>query len=255
MGASRLPGKPLLRATGKYLVQHVWERACALETATQVVVATDSEEIRAAVEGFGGLAAMTPVDCPTGTDRVALVAREGSWDVVVNLQGDEPEFEPRDVDRLVRALLADPSVPMGTLAAVTRDSAELERPSVVKVVCDLRGDALYFSRAPIPHHRTDTDTNTDGANTVGGDDEKTLASVLRHVGIYAFRQGALLDYARLAPTPLEQAERLEQLRALENGWTIRVVVGERAPPGIDTPEDYERFCTRVRDAADEEMAA
>ncbi len=234
LASTRLPGKVLLRATGKYLVQHTWEQARRLRGAPPVIVACDDERIAAAVRSFGGEAVMTSPSCATGTDRVAEVARARSEDVVVNLQADEPEFDPADVDRLVETMVREPSLPMGTLAAVA-GTLERDRPSVVKVVRDLSGRALYFSRARIPHHR----------DLAEGEPLPSDAPVLRHVGIYAFRRRALLEFAALPATPLEKAERLEQLRALEHGWNLRVLVGARAPAGIDTPEDYEAFRLRV----------
>lgn len=212
----------------------MWDQACRIASATAVVVATDDAEIATAVRSFGGEVVMTSPDCPSGSDRCAEVARARDEAIVVNLQGDEPEFEPGEVDALVAALEADPSLHMGTLAASIEEVADLERASVVKVVCDLQGDALYFSRSRIPHHR----------DASGG---PAPAPSLRHVGIYGFRRQALLDFAALEPTALERTEKLEQLRALENGWAIRVVRAERAPPGIDTPGDYEEFCRRMAD--------
>jgi 3-deoxy-manno-octulosonate cytidylyltransferase (CMP-KDO synthetase) len=228
-GSSRLPGKPLLKETGKFLVQHTWEQARRLKTATAVVVATDDERIATAVRSFGGEAVMTSPACATGSDRVAEVARARSEEIVVNLQADEPEFDAGDVDRLVEAMRAEPSLPLGTLAAVAEPD-ERSRPSVVKVVCDRRGRALYFSRALVPHHR---------------DPGPEEAPVLRHVGVYAYRRESLLEFTRLPQTPLEKAEKLEQLRALEHGWPIRVIVGGKAPAGIDTPEDYAAFVRRA----------
>jgi 3-deoxy-manno-octulosonate cytidylyltransferase (CMP-KDO synthetase) len=242
LAATRLPGKPLLDATGRTLVQHVWDRAREIGSATAVLVATDAPEIADAVRAFGGACVLTSPDCASGTDRVAEAAAGRDEDLVVNLQGDEPEFEPADVDDLIAAMRADPSLPMGTIAApaVGDDSV---RPSVVKVVRDRAGRALYFSRAAIPHVR-DPDEAAPATER---------APVLRHVGIYAFRRRALAEFATLPPTPLERTEKLEQLRALENGWAIHVVVGRRAPPGIDTPEDYDAFRRRV--AAAERAAA
>jgi len=230
LAATRLPRKPLLRRTGKYLIEHVWERARQIESATAVLVATDSPEIIDAVASFGGDAVLTSPECASGTDRVAEAARGRDEAVVVNLQGDEPEFVAQDVDRLVAAMIAEPSVPMGTIAAPA-EPGEIERPSVVKVVRSRAGRALYFSRAAIPHVRNP--------------DTERPAVILRHVGIYAFRRTALEEFARLPPSPLERTEKLEQLRALENGWAIHVVVGRRAPPGIDTERDYEEFLQRV----------
>ena len=239
--STRLPGKPLLRETGKFLVQHTWEQAKRLASATAVIVATDDERIAAAVRSFGGEVAMTSSACATGSDRVAEVARARSEDIVVNLQADEPEFDAADVDSLVRAMHEEPSLPLGTLAAVA-EPGEFERSSVVKVVCDRRGRALYFSRAPIPHHR---DGRSGGAGDAGDAGDAGEAPALRHVGVYVYRREALLEFTRLPQTPLESAEKLEQLRALEHGWPIRVLVGRRAPPGIDTPADYEAFVRRA----------
>lgn len=236
IGSTRLPGKPLLRRTGKSLIQHTWEQARRIAAATAVVVATDDERIAAEVRSFGGDAVMTSRDCPTGTDRVAEAARGRTEDLVVNVQGDEPDFDVAGVDDLVEAMRRDPSLPLGTLAVVASED-ERDRSSAVKVVLDLAGDALYFSRSRVPFHRDV------GHRDVGPDDAQD-PPVLRHVGIYAFRREALERFTRLAPTPLERAEKLEQLRALENGWRIRVLVGRRAPAGIDTPDDYEAFVQR-----------
>lgn len=232
LASTRLPEKPLLRRTGKPLVQHTWEQARRIRSATAVVVATDDERIAAAVRAFGGEAVMTSPDCATGTDRVAEAVRGRPEDLVVNVQGDEPEFDVGDVEALVEEMRRDPSLPLGTLAVVASED-ERDRPSAVKVVLDPGGDALYFSRSRIPFHR---------------DPGPADPPVLRHVGIYAFRRDALERFTRLPPTPLERAEKLEQLRALENGWRIRVLVGRRAPAGIDTPEDYEAFVRRVSGA-------
>ena len=241
MASTRLPEKPLLRRTGKFLVQHTWEQARRVRGASAVIVATDDVRVAEAVRSFGGEAVMTSPDCPSGTDRVAEAVRGRSEDVVVNVQGDEPEFDVPDVERLIEALRADPSLPLATLAVVATED-ERERPSAVKVVIDLDGDALYFSRATIPFHR-------DAASTDAQADAQA-APVLRHVGIYAFRRESVEAFAGLAPTPLERAEKLEQLRALENGWRIRVLVGRRAPAGIDTPEDYESFVRRSQRASE-----
>lgn len=236
LASTRLPRKPLLDRTGKPLIRHTWEQARRVPSATAVLVATDDESIRDAVLAFGGEAVMTSVDCPSGTDRVAEAVRGRSEAIVVNVQGDEPEFDTDDVERLVQEMARDPSLPLGTLAVVASED-ERDRTSAVKVVTGLTGDALYFSRSRIPFHR-------DAAPGEAGE-----PPVLRHVGIYAFRREAVERFARLAPTPLERAEKLEQLRALEHGWRIRVLVGRRAPAGIDTPEDYEAFVRRVAPAA------
>jgi len=234
LASHRLPGKPLLAETGRALVVHVVERLRACRQATRVIVATDDAAIVAAVEAAGGEAMMTSPDHPSGTDRVAEVARAIDGDPVVNVQGDEPEIDPAHVDRLIEALLADPDVAIATLAAPIESDAAFADPNVVKVVCDGQSRALYFSRAPIPHRRDRQDRDDRGA------------APLRHAGVYAFRREALFALTDAAPTPLERAERLEQLRALEHGRPIRVVVVGAVAPGIDTRDQYDAFVARER---------
>lgn len=232
MGATRLPGKPLLAETGKPLVVHVLEAVRHCTRAARVVVATDDERVAAAVRAAWGEAILTSPDCRSGTDRVAEAARAiAGEDVVVNVQGDEPEVDPAALDALIAAVEADMTVSMATLAAPLLSDEELASPSVVKVVVDLKGDALYFSRAPIPFAR----------------DPLGPARPRRHVGVYAYRRDFLQRFAAMEATPLETTEMLEQLRAVENGIRIRVVPTDRAPPGIDTPEDYEAFVRRWRE--------
>ena len=231
-GAKRFPGKPLASETGKPLIQHVYEAAAAAKRVDAVAVATDDERIRAAVEAFGGRAVMTHADHPCGTNRVAEAA--GAFpaaEIVVNLQADEPELDPALLDRLIEAMQADPSVEVATLAGPLAPD-ELGNPNAVKVALAANGDALYFSRAPIPAARD------------GEAHRRTPA--LKHFGIYAFRAAALRDYARMPQTPLEETERLEQLRWLEHGRRIRVLVVEQRPGGIDTPESYALFVARYR---------
>ncbi len=229
-GSTRLPGKPLLDRTGKPLIQHVVEAVSRARSVQAVYVATDDERIARAVGGFGGEAILTRADHASGTDRLAEAVEKlalDDEDVVVNVQGDEPEIEPAYVDRLA-ALLIDSGAPMATLAApVDEDLAA--RPENVKVVLAADGSALYFSRAKVPHDR-------DGSG----------ARYLLHLGIYAYRKRFLLEFARLAPTPLERAERLEQLRALENGYRVAVGVVPSAAPGIDTMDDYAAFVERAK---------
>jgi 3-deoxy-manno-octulosonate cytidylyltransferase (CMP-KDO synthetase) len=226
--SSRLPGKPLLRHTGKFLVQHVYEQALKAKRVAGVVVATDDPRIVKAVESFGGRAVMTRTDHPSGTDRVAEVAVKLGVDSVINLQGDEPDFEPVAIDRLAELLESDPSVDWATLATPIRDAATYRSPNVVKVVCDDRGRALYFSRAPIPFGRD-------------GDPDFAKESVLQHLGVYAYRTPALLRFTRTPPHPLERLEKLEQLRVLGTGGTIAVGVTSHAGRGVDTPDDYAAF--------------
>lgn len=228
-GSQRLPGKPLLRETGKPLIQHVYERAIEAGAADRVIIATDHQEILEAAKGFGAEARLTSKEHPSGTDRVAEVARELDYDLVINLQGDEPEIDPKDIDTLATLLPEEEGVGMGTLAHPLETDEEAADPSVVKVVCDSEGDALYFSRSPIPHQRA-------------GGQEKGL----RHLGVYVYRKETLLDLASATPTPLEKAEGLEQLRALERGVRIRVGRAMRGYVGIDTEEDYRKFVERFK---------
>lgn len=223
LASERLPEKPLADICGKPMVVRVLERARAARGIERAVVATDAERIAAAVRAAGGEAVMTPADCASGSDRCAHAARAlGPAEVVVNVQGDEPLLEPAAIETLLGAF-DDPAVEMATLARPLAPG-EYENPNVVKLVRDARGDALYFSRAPIPHRR-------------GG---SVPAEARAHVGIYAFRADFLQRFTRLSPTPLEQAEKLEQLRALEHGHRIRVIDTAYRAIGVDTPEDLER---------------
>jgi 3-deoxy-manno-octulosonate cytidylyltransferase (CMP-KDO synthetase) len=236
--SSRLPGKPLLRDTGKYLIQHVYERACEAKCAADVVVATDDDRIRAAVESFGGRVAMTRADHPSGTDRVAEVAAGLAADVVINLQGDEPLLEPEALDLLAGLLARDPGSDMATLAVPIADRDAYLSPNVVKVVCDARGRALYFSRSPIPMVR-------DGEP----DFSARPARFLQHLGLYAYRRSFLLKIASTPPHPLEEAEKLEQLRVLGTGGAIQVGLVAHAHRGVDTPADYAAFVRAYREGA------
>lgn len=223
-GSTRFPGKPLADLWGKPVIQHVYERAREARLAGRVIVATDEERIGAAARGFGAEVAMTSADHPSGTDRVAEVARGLAAELIVNVQGDEPLIEPGAIDAAIGPLAADCSIEMGTLCCPIEAVEELANPNVVKVVVDREGFALYFSRLPIPFVR----------------DRGAEARRYRHIGLYVYRREFLLELAALPPTLLEQAERLEQLRALEYGHRIRVVEVESAWPGVDTPEDLER---------------
>jgi 3-deoxy-manno-octulosonate cytidylyltransferase (CMP-KDO synthetase) len=232
--STRLPGKPLLRATGKYLIQHVYERAC-LAGADRVVVATDDSRIAAAVRSFGGEVAMTRRDHVSGTDRVAEVARQLDAEVVVNLQGDEPLVEPESLRLLPQLLTADPNAVMATLAVPIVSSEQWHNPNCVKVVCDSRGRALYFSRSPIPNVR---DAEPDFT--------AEPPQFLLHLGLYAYRRPFLLRLAHEPPSPLEELEKLEQLRVLALGCHIQVGTVRQAGQGVDTYEDYERFVSTYR---------
>jgi 3-deoxy-manno-octulosonate cytidylyltransferase (CMP-KDO synthetase) len=234
--SSRLPAKPLLAETGKTLIQHVVEAAGRSSRIGRVIVATDDDRILDAVSRFGGEAVMTRLDHPSGTDRVAEVARGvPEARIVVNLQGDEPEITPEALDCVVSLLEHDPTAPMATLATSIRTAEVYRDASCVKVVLGRNGRALYFSRSPIPCHR-------DGLSLA--DSEAPLAYL--HLGLYAYRREFLLRLSELSPTPLEKAEKLEQLRVLENGHPIAVGVVDEPSVGIDTPEDYTRFVDRWR---------
>ena len=219
--STRLPGKPLSMIAGKPMIQHVYERACQAQLPNEVVVATDNELVEKAVLDFGGKAVMTSPDHPSGTDRLAEVAlMYPDIDVIVNVQGDEPMIPPEVIDRLAEAFNGDADLNMATMKVVM-DEDDYENPAAVKVVTDQQGYALYFSRSLMPYPR----------NKPEG------FKVFKHVGIYAYRRNFLLKYAALAPTPLEKAESLEQLRALENGYKIKVLESDFQGIGVDTPED------------------
>ncbi len=228
--SSRLPGKPLLRQTGKYLVQHVYERACQARQANRVVVATDDSRIAAAVRSFSGEVVMTRRDHPSGTDRVAEAARNLDAEVIVNLQGDEPLIDPAALDLLPDLLVRDAHADMATLAVPLAGAEQWNNPNCVKVVCDAVGRALYFSRSPIPFVRN-------------GQPQFMAqpACFLQHLGLYAYRRDFLLKLAQLPPSPLEQSEKLEQLRVLAHGHHIVVGVVKHASIGVDTYADYEKF--------------
>lgn len=239
--STRLPRKLLLNETGRPLLQHTWERACLASRLDRVLVATDSDEIAAAVRDFGGEAVRTG-EHPSGTDRIAEVVR--SLDerpaLVVNIQGDEPEIDSQQIDLAVQLLEDCPQAGMSTLATPIVEAAERDSPSCVKVVCSQDGRALYFSRATIPHARDDNP------------DELLHRSSpwLLHIGLYAYRSRTLLELAETPQSPLESLEKLEQLRALESGVRIQVGIVQHRSVGIDTPEDYARFVRRWQDRSD-----
>ena len=207
------------------MVERVYRRAAAARGVSGVLVATDDDRIAEAVARFGGAAVMTRRDHASGTNRIAEVARDLSCDIVVNVQGDEPTLDPSAVEAAVAPLSANLSVVMSTLGAPLDPARDLHNPNTVKVVVDQRGFALYFSRAPVPFRRKA---------------DEALASVLRHIGLYAYRRDFLLTLASLPRTPLERLESLEQLRALEYGYRIKVVETADTSVSVDTPEDLER---------------
>lgn len=225
--STRLPGKPLLDIAGKPMIQHVYERAQRAELVKGVIVATDDTRILDAVKGFGGEALMTSDAHKSGTDRLAEVAKGLKSDIIVNIQGDEPLIEPAMIDEAIRPLVEDSSIVMGSLKAEIRDGAELNNPNVVKVVVDRNDFALYFSRYPVPYFRDASPLSL-------------LTGHFKHIGIYVYRSDFLLQYATMPQTPLEEAEKLEQLRALENGYRIKVPTTRFQSIGVDTEEDLDR---------------
>lgn len=221
--SSRFPGKPLVDIAGKTMIEHVYRRTQLAHSISETWVATDDERIRDAVLAFGGRCVMTRSDHPSGTDRIAEAVSQLDVDVIVNVQGDEPLIDPEEIEAVVAPFARHPEVVMTTAATPIRDPRDVMDPGVVKVVLDQRGFALYFSRLPIPYYRSGEP-----------------GEYLRHLGLYAYRKEFLLTYASLSPTPLEQSERLEQLRVLEHGHRIMVVRTPNNAVAVDTPEDLER---------------
>lgn len=235
--STRLPGKPLLSDTGRTLIEHVVEAARQSTRLTQVIVATDDQRIFDAVKSFGGEVVMTRADHVSGTDRVAEAARQLGFvqnsDLVINLQGDEPEITAETIDTLIEVMSKRPEAVMATLATPIYDESVYRDPSCVKVVKDDGGYALYFSRSPIPYHR-------DGKPSEG------MPWGLLHIGLYAFRGRFLQQVATMPAADLENAEKLEQLRVMENGHRIALGLVSSHTPGVDTPEDYARFVARYK---------
>ena len=237
LASTRLPRKLLLNETGKTLIEHTYRAAQRAKRPSGLCVAADHEEIAAAVRAFGGEVVMTSPACASGTDRVAEVARKlTDIDILVNVQGDEPELSGDAIDLVVDLLASDSDSVMATLATPIRAAEKLHDPSCVKVVFDARGRALYFSRSPLPHARDWRDELLTAEP----------ANFHQHIGLYAYRREFLLKLAELPRTPLEKLENLEQLRVLENGYSIAVGAIDEPTIGIDTPEDYRAFVERCR---------
>ena len=230
----RLPGKPLVSLAGKPMVQRVYERAKLAQTATRVVVATDDQRIVDAVKAIGGEARMTRSDHRTGTERIAEVAAHEPGDIFVNVQGDEPLIDPAAIDTAVGALLEEPQAQIATVATAIRHAGDIMDPNVVKTVLDFEGNALYFSRAPIPWIR---DTQ-----------QKIHVQYWKHLGLYVFQRDALLEYPTLPHGELEKIEQLEQLRWLENGWKIRVAEVAHDSVSVDVPDDVARVEKLLQEA-------
>lgn len=223
-GSTRFPGKSLHLIAGKPLVQHVWERCQQCREVDDIIIATDDERIAEAAAGFGARAVLTSPDHPSGTDRIAEAARSfPDHRTVINVQGDEPLISPALIDELAVALRKDSQIRMITAAAPIHEEAQVADPNIVKVVFDVNGDSLYFSRSPLPYVRNA------GAHT----------RHYRHLGIYGFQRSFLFQFVAWPPSRLEMTESLEQLRAVENGVRLRIVLTDELSPGVDTPEQAE----------------
>src|SRR5713101_5998442 len=231
--STRFPGKALASIAGQPMIQHVLERVRQAKTVSKAVVATDDERIAQAVRGFGGDAVMTRSEHRCGTERVAEVATHMPAEIYVNVQGDEPMISPEAIDAAVEAMTDDATVQLATLSVAFALPAQIMDPNVVKVVADFQGDALYFSRAPIPWVREEA--------------EHVSARHTKHIGLYVFRREALLDFPTLPPGDLERLEQLEQLRWLENGYRMRVVETDYDAVSVDVPADIERVESILHD--------
>jgi 3-deoxy-manno-octulosonate cytidylyltransferase (CMP-KDO synthetase) len=225
-GSERLPGKPLAPIVGRPMIQHVVERTRQADRVSRVIVATDDERIKKAVEEFGGEAVLTRRDHPNGTDRIAEVAAHFEADIYVNIQGDEPLIDPGTIDAIVTEMVDDESIQIATPCTVITQRREIMDPNIVKVVRDFDGNGLYFSRAPVPWVR---------------DERATVAAKhWKHIGLYGYRRDVLLEYPTLPPGELERIEQLEQLRWLENGFRIRMLETEYDAISVDVPADVTR---------------
>jgi len=224
MGSTRFPGKPLALICGKPMIQHVYEKAASCSLIKRIIVAADDTTVQKTVQAFGGEVFMTSPDHHTGTDRVAEVAQSLDAEIIVNIQGDEPLLEPDAIAEAVKPLLQNAHITMSTLKTALRPDDDPLDPNIVKVATDASGHALYFSRSPIPFNR----------------DRSSAASLYRHIGLYVFRRNFLFEFTALQQTPLEKAESLEQLRALEHGHSIHVSETGYYPVGVDMPSDIER---------------
>jgi len=227
-GSERFPGKVIAPFAGRPMVVHTYERALSAKSLSEVIVATDDERIAEALKPYNVRTVMTRNDHPTGTDRIAEVAAKLDADIIVNVQADEPLIDPALIDAVVKPLIDDPEVPMSTARHPIRETALIHDPNCVKVVCDMHGHALYFSRSPIPFVRAT------------GHDPRRENIYWQHIGIYVFRRDFLLRFAQMKPTQNERLEKLEQLRVLENGYVIAVVEAGARTIGVDTPEDLVR---------------
>ena len=233
-GSSRFPGKVVANKTGKFLVQHTTEAALKASTVDKVIVATDDQRVRQACDAFGCECVMTCESHQSGTDRIAEAVTDIVCDVIVNVQADEPEMDPKNIDFLVLLLKQNPQADMATLVTGFDSAEQIADPNVVKTVIDTSGRAIYFSRSPIPYDRD---------NAGIGNEE----NYFRHLGIYAYRRDFLYKFTSLPQSNLEKLEKLEQLRAIENGFSIITGKVDNVPEGIDTPQQYEAFVNRMKE--------
>ncbi|MCJ7785162.1 MAG: 3-deoxy-manno-octulosonate cytidylyltransferase [Desulfobacterales bacterium] len=237
--STRFEGKPLVNILGKSMIQRVYEGVSQSRLIEQVLVATDDQRIFKEVHRFGGKAVMTSSSHRTGTDRIAEVARKKKAEIIVNVQGDEPLIKGEIIDKAIRPMVRDKTLPMSTLVTPLEDMEEWLNPNVVKVTVDQDGFALYFSRSPIPFPQG---FNLEAAFRPSSEMENIHPQkAFRHIGLYVYRRNFLLRYARMKPSPLEEIEKLEQLRVLENGYRIRVAVVEYKPFHVDTPQDLPKI--------------
>jgi len=231
--STRFAGKVLAKDTGKFLIQHTYEQACLAKLPEKVIIAADDEKVAAAAETFGAECVLTSPDHQSGTDRIAEAVADMDVEIIVNLQGDEPEIDPANIDYLAKMLMDNPDCPMATLAAEFQTAEQVSDPNIVKAIIGCNNKAIYFSRWPIPYDR-----DKSGVGEV--------QQYLRHIGIYAYRKKFLLEITALPQTPLEKIENLEQLRAIENGYSILVGKVKHTCDGIDTPEQYAEFVKRYK---------
>ena len=234
--STRFAGKVLAKDTGKFLIQHTYERACLAKLPEKVIIAADDEKVAAAAETFGAECVLTSPEHQSGTDRIAEAVADMDVEIIVNLQGDEPEIDPANIDYLAKMLMDNPDCPMATLAAEFQNAGQVSDPNIVKVIIGRYNKAIYFSRSPIPYDRENSGVGN-------------VKQYLRHIGIYAYRKKFLLEITALPQTPLEKIEKLEQLRAIENGYSILVGKVKHTCDGIDTPEQYAEFVKRYKEGA------
>jgi 3-deoxy-manno-octulosonate cytidylyltransferase (CMP-KDO synthetase) len=229
--STRFPAKVLAKDTGKFLIQHTYERACLAKIPEKVIIAADDKKIADAAASFWAQCIMTSTDHKSGTDRIAQAVADIDTEIIINIQADEPEIDPQNIDALAKLLIDNSDCPMATLAADFQTPQQIADPNIVKVITNCSGRAIYFSRSPIPYDRETTGTGN-------------IKLYLRHIGIYAYRKDFLLKITSLPQTPLEKTEKLEQLRAIENGFEILVAKVKHSCDGIDTPQQYADFVAR-----------